>query len=124
MFFHQVNLKLCASLEFLPDSPEFAKLRFFRAHLSYVSTCFTCLRAFVPEITLCLHALNYYLPSAYVLSFFTWQPAYMYFFVPTCLRALNYFLPTCAHFTTSYVYTTTQDLGTDINPVDVKPDEN
>ena len=53
-------------------------------------------------------------------------------YVSTCLRAfifhmplaLNYFVPECAHFSRNYVPTTTQALGTDIYPADVKSDEN
>ena len=55
--------------------------------------------------------------------------------LPTCLKllpafifhmplALNYFVPECAHFSRNYVPTTTQALGTDIYPADVKSDEN
>ena len=44
--------------------------------------------------------------------------------MPTYLRALNYFGNTCAHFLCTYVSTTTQDIRTDIDPADVKSDEN
>ena len=91
---------------------EFAKLRAFRAHVPYVTTCLrvsnyyvsTCLkllRSYVPKCLKFLFALNYYVPTrlrAYVPSFFTCLYIRLRTFVLTYHRDLNYFVPTCAHF--------------------------
>ena len=78
---------------------KFAELRVFRGHVPYVPTCPKFLRAYVPT---CLYI----------------------FFVPTCLYPLNYFVHKCPHFSRTNVPTTTQDIGNDIYPTDVKSDEN
>ena len=79
-------------------------------YVTFVPTCLTCLRAYVPKRPNFSHA--------YVLTYLD------IFFVPTCLRALNYFVPTCAHFSRTYAPTATHDIETDIYPADVKSDEN
>ena len=81
--------------------------------LKYVPFVPTCRRAFMPSITTCLRALIFHVPTC--------LDAYIYF---PCLRSLNYFMRKCSHFSRIYVPTTTQDLGTDIYPADVKSDEN
>ena len=50
----------------------------------------TCLRAFVPQITTCLRASNYYVPCVT-----TCLRAFVPQITTTCLRALHYYVPTC-----------------------------
>ena len=98
-------------IHFVAAAQKFAKLRANRAHVPCVPTCLTCLRACVPSCFK-LSALIFHVPTclrAYVL---------------TCLCALDYFEATSAHFSHTYVSTTTQVLVTDIYPADVRSDEN
>ena len=82
---------------------------------------FMCLPAFVPQITTCLRALNYCVPTR--ICAFIFQ-------VPTCLHVCIYFstniyllyifyiyayiyfhfLPTCTHFSCAYMPTTTHKI--------------
>ena len=71
---------------------EFAKSRAFRAHLPYVASCLKLLRARIFHIPTCLRV---YLP---IYNFRAYVPSYLKFG------------PTCAHFSRTYVPTTTQDL--------------
>ena len=73
-------------------------LRASRAYAPYLPMRLTCLRAFLPQITTFLHALNYHVPTclklllAYVLTCFTFLHASK-LYVPTCLRALSACVP-------------------------------
>ena len=73
-------------------------LRASRAYAPYLPMRLTCLRAFLPQITTFLRALNYHVPTclklllAYVLTCFTFLHASK-LYVPTCLRALSACVP-------------------------------
>ena len=62
---------------------------------------------YVPFVSTCLRALNYYVPTCLrVLIFYV--PIYI--FMPTCLCALNYFVPMCTHFSRTYLPKTTHKI--------------
>ena len=105
---------------------ESARSRAFLAHVPYAPTC---LRAFVPQVTMrlrasCLKLLRAYVPaylkllSVYVPTCLKLLRVYVpyvlmclyIFFVPTCLRALSDFVPACAYCSCAYVPTATQKI--------------